>query len=225
MSVLRESQNGEPESGVGSRRQFVIETFTLRFDAMEDRIRLDATNKAGRIEGIWLTQRLTNKLVVALAQDLDRELAAGLLEKEERGAGKLQEPSPATPPKLPPPAVAAALHGMAQQRLRLARAEALAEREAGPSSHTSTVRRAPGQARWLCTTIQLRPQPGGVMVSFTDDARVTARFYMSHRNARAVLDGLAGHYRKADWPLKAFPDWVRDAGDVSEGPGEGRVLN
>ena len=60
------------------------------------------------------------------------------------------------------------------------------------------------------------------MVSFSDDSRVTARFYMSHRNARAVLDGLADHYRKADWPLKAFPDWVQDAGDVSENLGQGR---
>ena len=79
--------------------------------------------------------------------------------------------------------------------------------------------------RWLCKKIQLRPQPGGVIVNFTDDARVTARFYMSHRNARAVLDGLAAYYRKADWPLKAFPDWVGDVDDVSEVLGQGRMLN
>ncbi|CUX80734.1 MAG: hypothetical protein HLUCCA05_13985 [Roseibaca calidilacus] len=208
-----------------TRRLFVIETFTLRFDAMEDRLRIDATDKAGSIEGIWLTQRLTNKLVAALAQDLDRELAAGLVEKEGFLAENGQERSPASPPKLPPPAVAATLHGMAQQRLRLARAEASAERGGGASSQAPKVRNAPGQARWLCTMIQLGPRPGGVMVSFSDDSRVTARFYMSHRNARAVLDGLADHYRKADWPLKAFPDWVQDAGDVSENLGQGRVLN
>ena len=63
------------------------------------------------------------------------------------------------------------------------------------------------------------------MVSFTDDDRVTAKLYMSHRNARAVLDGLADHYRMADWPLKAFPDWVRDADSVSESLGQGRLLN
>jgi len=44
----------------------VIETFSLRFDFQEDRIRIDSTDKVGRIEGIWLTQRLTNKLVAAL---------------------------------------------------------------------------------------------------------------------------------------------------------------
>ena len=225
MSFIHESANVEPETGKAGRRLLEIETFSLRFDFQEDRIRIDATDKAGRIEGIWLTQRLTNKLVAALAQDLDRELATVLAEHEGREAGKAHEPSPAAPPKLPPPAVARALHGMAQQRRRLARAEASADKRTGASSQTSTVQSAPGKTRWLCSKIQLRPQPGGVMVSFTDDAAVTARFYMSHRNARAVLDGLADHYRKADWPLKAFPDWVQDVGDVSESLGQGRVLN
>ena len=225
MSFIRKSANVELETGKGGRRLFRIETFSLRFDFQEDRIRIDATDKASRIEGIWLTQRLTNKLVAALARDLDRELAAGLTEDEDREAGKGHEPSPAAPPKLPPPAVAAALHGMAQQRRRLARAEASAERGGGVSSQPVAVRGATENARWLCKRIQLRPQPGGVMVSFTDDDRVTAKLYMSHRNARAVLDGLADHYRKADWPLTAFPDWVRDAGDDSEGLEQGRVLN
>lgn len=225
MSFIHKSANVEPEIGKGGRRHFRIETFSLRFDFEEDRIRLDATDKAGWIEGIWLTQRLTNKLVAALARDLDRELATGWAEHEGREAGKAHELSPVAPPKLPPPAVAAALHGIAQQRRRLARAEASAERGAVGSCQTPTVRSAPGQERWLCTTIQLRPQPGGVMVSFTDDVRVTARFFMSHRNARAVLDGLADHYCKADWPLKAFPDWVQDADVVSKGLGQGRVLN
>lgn len=221
MSFVRKPVDVVPEGGEGSRQLFIIETFSLRFDFQEDRIRIDATDKAGHIAGICLTQRLTNKLVAALAQDLDRELAAGLAEKEGCEVEKGQQPSPATSLKLPPPAVAAALHGMAQQRLRLAQAEASAERVGGAPTQTPTVRNAPGHARWLCTTIQLRPQPGGVSVSFTDDARVIARFFMTHRNGRAVLDGLADHYRKADWPLKAFPDWVQDADDVSEGLAQG----
>lgn len=225
MRFIRKLANVEPETGKGGRRLFRIETFSLRFDFQEDRIRLDATDKTGRIEGIWLTQRLTNKLVVALAQDLDRELAPGLAEDESREAGKGQEPSPAAPPKLPPPAVARALHGMAQQRRRLARAEASSERGGSVSFQPVVVRGAAENTRWLCSTIQLRPQPGGVMVSFTDDAVVSARFYMSYRNARAVLDGLADHYRKAGWPLKAFPDWVQDAESFSKSLGQRRVLN
>lgn len=46
---------------------------------------------------------------------------------------------------------------------------------------------------------------GGVAVNYTDDVRVTARFFMFHRNARAVLKGLAGKYCPACWPLKALP--------------------
>jgi len=84
------------------RRLFVIETFTLRIDAREDRLRLDATDNAGRIEGIWLTQRLANKLVVALTQDLGRELDEGLVEKEGRQSEKEDEPFQAAPPKMPP---------------------------------------------------------------------------------------------------------------------------
>jgi hypothetical protein len=40
-----------------------------------------------------------------------------------------------------------------------------------------------------------------------------------------VLDGLAGQYREANWPLKAFPDWVQEADGVSEGAAQGRVLH
>lgn len=55
------------------------------------------------------------------------------------------------------------------------------------------------------------------MVSFTDDASVTARFFMSHRNTRAVLDGLADHYRKAGWSQQAFPDWVQEVFEITAG--------
>lgn len=198
------------------RRMFVIETFTLRFDAEEDRLRLDAADKAGRLEGIWMTQRLTNKLVAALAQDLDRELAqsftARTLDNPHQTA---QAERPATPPKVPPPQVAAALHGMVQQNLRLERAQN--GTAARSPRGTMAVRTAPLASRWLCTTIQLGPRSGGVMVSFTDDTSVTARFFMSHRNTRAVLDGLADHYRKAGWSQQAFPDWVQVVAEITAG--------
>lgn len=200
------------------RRLFLIETFTLRFDAMEDRLRLDATDKAGQIEGIWLTQRLTNKLVAALAQDLDRELAHSLtartLDDPQQTA---QAERPAAPPKAPPPQVAAALQGMAQHQLRLERARKGAATGARSPRDTTAVRTAPVTSCWLCTTIQLGPRAGGVMVSFTDDASVTARFFMSHCNTRAVLDGLADHYRRAGWPQQAFPDWVQDVAEITAG--------
>ena len=89
-----------------AQRVFLIETFTLRFDAQEDRLRLDATDKAGRLEGIWMTQRLTNKLVAALAQDLDRELAQSFIARTlDDPHETTQAERPATPPKAPPPQV------------------------------------------------------------------------------------------------------------------------
>ena len=198
------------------QRMFLIETFTLRFDAREDRLRLDATDKAGRVEGIWMTQRLTNKLVAALALDLDRELAQSFTARTlDDPHETTQAERPATPPMAPPPQVAAALHGMVQQNLRLERAQ----NGTGARSPrgTTAVRTAPVTSRWLCTTIQLWPRGGGVMVSFSDDASVTARFFMSHRNTRAVLDVLADHYRKAGWSQQAFPGWVREAAEILTG--------
>lgn len=225
MSVDSAARRSSLPEAKPERRLFSIETFSLGYDAMEDRLRLDATDKAGRVQGIWLTQKLTNKLVVALARDLDRDLAAGPVDEETGNLGPEQDPSSPASPEVPEPAVAAALHGMAQQRLRLARAETSSQNRGARSSRPPAVRAAPANARWLCTTIQLRPRPGGIIVSFTDDVRITARFFMSHANTRVVLDGLASRYRAADWPLKAFPDWVQDAGDLSEGLGQGRVLN
>jgi len=210
----------------GENRQgcFTIARFTLQFDFVEDRLRLDAINTAGAVQSIWLTQRLANKLIGALAKDLDRELSRRL---DENATGQQQDMAKA--PRAPSPQLSALAHGIAQQEQRLRNARrACGQTPQAPQPRNASVEQVhvPAHAPdWLCKTIQLAPRPGGRVVSFTDDASVTARFFMSHRNARAVLDGLAGQYRKANWPLMAFPDWVRDVEFVGAGAAQRRVLN
>jgi len=50
---------------------FAINKITQRFDESEDRISLTFQNAEGLIVGLWLTQRLSNRLVASLTQLLE----------------------------------------------------------------------------------------------------------------------------------------------------------
>lgn len=224
MSSDPQSPNSKQESGAQRPQSFVIETFSLRFDFQEDRLRLDATDKAGRFQGLWLTQRLANKLIATLAKDLDREVkppAQATQGAEAVGASKSQQTSNTEHE----PRLKAALHEMAQQRMRTERARNREDINRSPVDNIRPVSLPASRACWLCTAIQLSPKPGGVLISFMSERCHGARFFMSYRNARRFLDGLAKHFRKANWPLKAFPDWVREASEITVEQGAQVRLN
>lgn len=222
-SVPRSSNTGS-DSGTGRRKIFDIETFSLRFDFREDRLRLDATDRTGRLLGLWLTQRLANKLIATLTKDLDREVTPPP-EVSRDGAAlnvtKSQEPSIIPQSR----ELTSALHEIAQHRMRAERTQYRADIERGLENDARPVILAGDTVCWLCTTIRLGPKPRGVLISFSGEDQHLARFFMSFRNARRVLDGLAGHYGKAGWPLDAFPEWVRNGKASAAEQGQGRVLN
>jgi hypothetical protein len=60
------------------RRPFHVQTFTALYDAMEDRVRLNAVDKAGIKQSILLTRRLLDQIVPVIAKDLEAKTPQGV---------------------------------------------------------------------------------------------------------------------------------------------------
>ncbi len=52
-----------------------IQKITVSYDEQEDRLHLACEDEAGQVQSLWLTQRLTNRLAVALVSQLDGTMA------------------------------------------------------------------------------------------------------------------------------------------------------
>ena len=85
------------------RALFRIQTFTARYDPVEDRIRFDAVNAQGGKQAIFLTRRLTDRVIPVLVSHLEgktpegvpADLAQGMSQSRARQARKTGEETPA----------------------------------------------------------------------------------------------------------------------------------
>ena len=85
------------------RALFRIQTFTARYDPVEDRIRFDAVNTQGGKQAIFLTRRLTDRVIPVLVSHLEGKtpegvpagLAQGMSQSRARQARKTGEETPA----------------------------------------------------------------------------------------------------------------------------------
>jgi hypothetical protein len=82
-----------------ARALFRIQTFTGRYDPVEDRLRLDAVDAAGGKQAIFLTRRLADRVIPVLVSHLEgktpggvpAELAQGMSQSRARQARKTGE--------------------------------------------------------------------------------------------------------------------------------------
>lgn len=86
-----------------SRALFRIQTFTGRYDPVEDRLRLDAVDAAGGKQAIFLTRRLADRVIPVLVSHLEgktpegvpEDLAQGMSQSRARQARQTGEATPA----------------------------------------------------------------------------------------------------------------------------------
>ena len=188
-------------------RMFRIATMSVRVDGREDRLRFDVREVAGTVEGIWLTQRLANKLIQAIAADLDRDILAGLASPMGVDDGlSLQTAHDAAQPE-----ITDSQRQQAQQRTRLERLKKLSPQASTAEAQPKEVEQPQASRCWLCTTIRLETFAGGVNLILTDDVSVSAVFSLTFENGRGLLDCLVDHYRMAGWSLQYFPAWMFDS--------------
>ena len=85
------------------RALFRIQTFTGRYDPLEDRLRLDAVDAAGGKQAIFLTRRLVDRVIPVLVSHLEgktpegvpADLAQGMSQSRARQARQTGEATPA----------------------------------------------------------------------------------------------------------------------------------
>ena len=80
-----------------------------------------------------------------------------------------------------------------------------------------------GASRWLCQTIHLSEEQGEVLWTLTDDGANTAAMLLPGEGLRSVLEVMLLTFRRLEWGLEVFPQWLLDGGAVpNDAP---RVLN
>jgi hypothetical protein len=72
------SPNSTSSTPTPPRRQFAVQTFTASYDPVEDRIRLNAVDKAGVKQSILLTRRLMDQVIPVIAKDLEAKTPQGV---------------------------------------------------------------------------------------------------------------------------------------------------
>ena len=165
-----------------------LQRLTTEYVDREDRIRLSGESEAGDTVVLWLTQRLLNRLLTPLCDWL---LDQGGPAARERTPSKLDHH-------------AGLRQSFAQQAAR-----------AGLTPQPP-VRPAEGLPGTLVVTVNLNAQPGLMQLDFlgaTDPAGVTpqlAGLALPTQNLRQWLNILFDQYRRADWPLDAWPAWMQD---------------
>ena len=95
--------NDTVAAGRKGRALFRIQTFTGRYDPVEDRLRLDAVNAAGEKQSIFLTRRLVDRVIPVLVSHLEgknpegvpADLAQGMSQSRARQARQTGEATPA----------------------------------------------------------------------------------------------------------------------------------
>ena len=64
----------DPSSGVASEEfPFAVQTFTARYDPIEDRICLNAVDATGAKQSIYLTRRLMDRIIPVVAKHLEEK--------------------------------------------------------------------------------------------------------------------------------------------------------
>ena len=95
-------QAQDPSSGAPSEeRPFAVQTFTARYDPIEDRICLNAVDASGAKQAIYLTRRLMDQIIPVVAKHLEEKTPKGvpadvvqsMTQERVRQARKAEQPA------------------------------------------------------------------------------------------------------------------------------------
>jgi hypothetical protein len=169
-----------------------LERITVEYVPQEDRVRLSGQRPGAAPLAIWLTRRLLDRLLPELVKWIENE-AGDLPAAKGSGAKGRQQTVPR----------ADVLQGFAQQAAR--------ER----ATPQPPVRVAPEDETWLVHTVSISRGRSKVRLTFKSADGRTATVTLAPPLLRQWLNILHDTYRKADWPLQVWPDWIGEAGSTA----------
>jgi len=174
----------------------VAQRFTTEFIDFEDRLRISTELPGNQVAVLWVTRRLLDRLVSHLA---------GLLERETATA--------------PVPEVQ---QSFAQQAAQVTHAQQSQEQPQPPV----TPQQAQTVQEWLVREVDLTPGQQGVSVRFRgQSADQVVELGMPALLLRQWLGIVHGQYRRAQWPLDAWPDWMNEDKTTTITPGDAAVIH
>ena len=174
----------------------VAQRFTTEFIDFEDRIRISTELPNQQVAVLWVTRRLLDRLVKHLA---------GLLERETASA--------------PVPEVQ---QSFAQQAAQMEHKQQSKEQPQAPV----TPKQAEAVHEWLVREVDLTPGKQGVKLRFRGQgAEQSVELGMPARLLRQWFGILHGQYRRAQWPLDAWPEWMNEDKTTTITPSESKVIH
>lgn len=162
-----------------------LDRFTTEYVESEDRIRLRAQSLQGEVLVLWLTQRLLGRLVA---------YGCNWLEAQNPGSEVVQSLQ----------------HSWAQQAARQAlQQDPQPPVELPPAGAASTVRSV------LVCSVDITHVQGQLILCWKDaDGVAQAQLGLPVQALRQWLSILQAQYRKAEWPLQHWPQWLQDSAEV-----------
>ena len=167
-----------------------LKKVTIDYVPVEDRVRLSGECEQGGQLAIWLTRRLLDRLLPVLLDWIEQHAAdvPGTATRAETGAPNRRLPR------------AEPLQGFAQHAAR---------QHLVPQA---PVRPGADDASWLAAAVDVKRGRQGVRLALRGARREQrADLQLQVKVLRNWLNILHDSYRKADWPLDVWPDWVREA--------------
>lgn len=157
-----------------------IATITTRYDATEDRILLAVADEDDSQATLWLTRRMTQRLVPALIEGVQKQIAAPQAARSEVHSAAL-----------------AAANVYAQLQARISKK---------PASPVEPPRAAP---QHLIHEIGVRGTGNGVrLLEFGCGDRDPATLALSLTEQRQWLESLKSACNMAHWALDVWPAWM-----------------
>lgn len=196
--------------GSGSNRFKWIKNMTIHLDLLEDRVLLDCELWAGSSQGIWMTNRLSNQLVQALAQSADAisvgRVHGTAIESDNGRQHSSDSMDGAT-------ANAHADHLRQQAAIIRARQKTRASQFRPTAEQIEAAR----DGASLCVNIEVTRSPESLFLRFMGHKGDLAAMVLDEDTQRAFLDRLGLLYKFARWSTAPFPSWVWVANDRGRG--------
>ncbi|HWJ95023.1 MAG TPA: hypothetical protein VNT33_09890 [Telluria sp.] len=161
----------------------MLQRLTTQYVDLEDRVRLSGQDGDGRVQVLWLSQRLLNRLVPALCRMLERaaqgEHAALLQGFEQEAARARQQPQEPVNPEAP-------------------------------------------VGDWLVAAVDVNKSADGFLLRFRGASEdQVASILLAEMPLRQWLAIVLDQYRRAEWPVGVWPDWM----DPAAAPAPGGVMH
>ena len=165
----------------------VLKRVTTEFIEAEDRLRLSGEVEAAEPVVLWLTQRLTLRLLPPLFQWLDHQT----------GATSAQVPGASQSFRMN--VQQEIVHGFAQEAAK-----------AGLRPQPPVQAKASGEA-WLVKAIDLTPSEERLTLVFRDFHERSAGVALTAMELRQWLAIVHSAWLRAEWPTTVWPEWIQGA--------------